>query len=201
MLAGAGVSADASAGGGAADGPRGDGDGPRAWHGGDDGRGRVAGSVCWRGWEALAGEPFVARSELDAAVCLQSASAALRLSAGSAHESAQRARAARAVSLCVMAVAIDLIWSSCLSALSSAWVSADWAQVRSCWRVRPWRAARDGRGRVSARKSWKREGEGEREALGTGHKALGEEEEEELFESPTSVGEEEGGSVGGRRVW
>ncbi len=88
--------------------------------------------------------------------------------------------------------------ASCLSALSSAWVSGDRAQVRSCWRVRPWRAARDGRGRVSARKSWRREwgvGNGQwagtgGEALGTGHKALGG--EEELFESLAFASELEG---------
>ncbi len=135
---------------------------------------------------------------------LQSASAALRLSAGSAHESAQRARAARAVSLCVISEASSRMAASCLSALSSAWVSGDWAQVRSWVRVSPWRAARDGRGRASPRKSRRRDwgpaiGDwGCGPGVGCGWSR--EEAEEELFESPTSVGEEEGGvgaGVGG----
>ena len=118
--------------------------------------------------------------------------AALRLSAGSAHESAERARAARAVSLCAMDVAESRISASCLRAWSSAWVSGVLAHARSWERVRPWRAAREGRGSSEERKSWRREGEGE--VLGTRHWALAEEEEEEeeLFESPASAGEGEG---------
>ena len=130
--------------------------------------------------------------------------AALRLSAGSAHESAERARAARAVSLCAMDVAESRMVASWLSASSSAWVSGDRAQARSWERVRPWRAAREGRGSSEERKSWRREGpgtgdrapggeEGER-GMGSGQWGMGGEEGEgeRLFESPASAGEGEG---------